>query len=254
MNSFDPEVAPETAAAASPRLSVVIAVKDEVDNIAPLVAEIDAALAAEPFELIFVDDGSTDGTRAALKAAAATRPYLRIAAHAVSCGKSAGVDTGARMARGELLLLLDGDGQNDPAYLPEMIRVIDEGGLAVGLVQGERQGRKDTRFKRFQSRLANGVRGALLNDGTRDTGCGLKVVRRDVHLRLPLFDGLHRFMSALVKREGYEIRTVKVVDRPRWHGTSKYGFWNRLWVGIADLVGVWWLVSRRKVQRVVEQG
>lgn len=253
MTSFDPPVAAPQSAAAAPRLSVVIAVKDEVDNIAPLVAEIDAAL-TEPFELIFVDDGSTDGTRAALQAAAATRPYLRIAAHAASCGKSAGVDTGARMARGELLLLLDGDGQNDPAYLPEMIRVIDEGGPRVGLVQGERQGRKDTRFKRFQSRLANGVRGALLNDGTRDTGCGLKVVRRDVHLRLPVFDGLHRFMSALVKREGYEIRTVKVVDRPRWHGTSKYGFWNRLWVGIADLLGVWWLVSRRKVQRVVEQG
>ncbi|MFS8038192.1 glycosyltransferase [Xanthobacter sp. AM11] len=244
---------PETSPSAAPRLSVVIAVKDEADNVAPLIDELDAALAFEPYELIFVDDGSTDATLANLRKAAETRPYLRILVHEASCGKSAGVDTGARAARGELLLLLDGDGQNNPAYLPEMVRAMDAGGPRVGLVQGERQGRKDTRFKRFQSRLANGVRGALLNDGTRDTGCGLKVVRRDVHLRLPMFDGLHRFMSALVKREGYEIRTVKVVDRERWHGVSKYGFWNRLWVGIADLAGVWWLIKRRRVQTVVER-
>ena len=240
--------------AAVPRLSVVIAVRDEAENIAPLVAEIDAALAFEPFELIFVDDGSTDGTLAQLRAAAATRPYLKVLVHAKSCGKSAGVDTGARAAVGDLLLLLDGDGQNNPAYLPEMIRTIDAGGPGVGLVQGERQGRKDTRFKRFQSRLANAVRRSMLNDGCRDTGCGLKVVRRELHLRLPLFDGLHRFMSALVKREGYEVLTVKVVDRERWHGISKYGFWNRLWVGIADLLGVWWLIRRRRVPQVVERG
>ncbi|MBB6307503.1 glycosyltransferase [Xanthobacter tagetidis] len=238
---------------AAPRLSVVIAVKDEAENIAPLIAEIDAALAGHAFELVFVDDGSTDGTAEELRKAAAGRPYLRVLTHAASCGKSAGVDTGARAARGHILLLLDGDGQNNPAYLPEMVRAMDEGGPRVGIVQGERQGRKDTRFKRFQSRFANGVRRTLLNDDTIDTGCGLKVVRRDVHLRLPVFDGLHRFMPALVKREGYEVRIVKVVDRPRWHGHSKYGFWNRLWVGIADLFGVFWLIRRRKVPQLINE-
>lgn len=242
----------ETAAA--PRLSVVIAVKDEADNVLPLIEEIDAALSFEPFELIFVDDGSTDATLANLRRAQQTRPYLRILVHERSCGKSAGVDTGARAAVGDILLLLDGDGQNNPAYLPAMVRALDEGGHSVGMVQGERQGRKDTRFKRFQSRLANRIRGALLNDGTRDTGCGLKAVRRDIHLRLPVFDGLHRFMAALVRREGFEIRTVQVVDRERWTGVSKYGFWNRLWVGIADLFGVFWLVRRRRVPHVVERG
>ena len=242
----------ETAAA--PRLSVVIAVKDEADNVLPLIDEIDAALSFEPFELIFVDDGSTDATLANLRLAGQTRPYLRIVVHAASCGKSAAVETGAWAARGDLLLLLDGDGQNNPAYLPEMVRAIDAGGESVGMVQGERQGRKDTSFKRVQSRLANGVRSWMLNDGSRDTGCGLKVVRRDLHLRLPMFDGQHRFMAALVRREGYDTRTVKVVDRDRWHGVSKYGFWNRLWVGIADMFGVFWLVHRRRVPRVVERG
>ena len=239
--------------AATPRLSVVISVKDEAENIAPLVAEIDTALADHSFEIIFIDDGSTDATAEELRKAGESRPYLRILTHEASCGKSAGVDSGARAARGELLLLLDGDGQNNPAYLPEMIRAMDEGGAQVGIVQGERQGRKDTRFKRFQSRFANKVRRSLLKDDTIDTGCGLKVLRREVHLRLPVFDGLHRFMPALVKREGYEVRTVKVVDRPRWAGQSKYGFWNRLWVGIADLFGVWWLIRRRKVPHLVDE-
>ncbi|UJX45512.1 glycosyltransferase [Xanthobacter sp. YC-JY1] len=245
---------PSSETAAAPRLSVVIAVKDEADNVLPLIEEIDAALSFEPFELIFVDDGSTDATRANLRLAQQTRPYLRIVAHEKACGKSAGVETGAWAARGDLLLLLDGDGQNDPGYLPEMVRVMDAGGPRVGMVQGERQGRKDTGFKRFQSRLANRVRRSLLNDGSRDTGCGLKVVRREVQLRLPMFDGQHRFMAALVRREGYDILTVKVVDRERWHGVSKYGFWNRLWVGIIDMFGVFWLVRRRRTPHVVERG
>lgn len=238
--------------AAPPRLSVVVAVKNEEENIAPLVGEIETALAGQAFEIIYVNDGSTDGTPDALRQAAATRPYLRIITHERSCGQSAAVDTGARAARGEIVLVLDGDGQNNPAYFPEMVRVMDAGGPGVGLVMGERQGRKDTRFKRLQSRVANKVRGAILKDGTKDTGCGLKAIRRAVYVKLPIFDGLHRFVPALVRREGYEVRIVPVVDRPRMHGVSKYGFWNRLWVGIMDMMGVWWLLHRRRVPKATE--
>ena len=234
------------------RLSVVIAVRDEAENIAPLVEELDAALLPLGYELIFVDDGSGDGTDLELAKAAAARPHMVVITHERSCGKSAGVATGAWAARGDLLLLLDGDGQNNPRYLPEMVRLLDAAGPGAGMVQGERQGRQDTNFKRFQSRLANAVRRSLLRDGTRDTGCGLKVVRRDVYLRLPHFDALHRFTPALVAREGLEVLTFPVVDRARWHGLSKYGFWNRLWVGIGDMLGVWWLMRRRKVQKVVK--
>jgi dolichol-phosphate mannosyltransferase len=116
----------------------------------------------------------------------------------------------------------------------------------MGLVAGQRVGRRDTSFKRFQSRIANRVRSVVLRDGTRDTGCGLKVFYRDLFLALPYFDGLHRFLPALVRREGYEIGYVDVVDRPRRHGVSNYGLWDRLWVGILDLCGVWWLIRRRK--------
>lgn len=240
------------AAPAAPLYSVVIAVRDEVDNIAPLITEIEAALPAGTFELVFVDDGSVDGTDKVLSACAAARPHMLVLTHARPVGKSAGVDTGVWAARGEILLLLDGDGQNNPADLPAMAELLRKGGPRAGMVQGERIGRKDTAFKRFQSRLANRLRGALLQDGTRDTGCGLKVVHRQIYVRLPFFDALHRFTPALVRREGYEVLTFPVVDRARWHGASKYGFWNRLWVGIIDMLGVWWLIRRRRVPQIVK--
>ena len=149
-------------------------------------------------------------------------------------------------ARAPLIVTLDGDGQNNPAFLPQMIEALQSGVPRVGLIAGQRVGRKATGFKKFQSRVANGVRGAILRDGTRDTGCGLKAFQRDLFLALPYFDGLHRFLPALVKREGYEIGYVDVVDRQRLHGVSNYGFWDRLWIGIMDLFGVWWLIRRRK--------
>jgi dolichol-phosphate mannosyltransferase len=229
-----------------PAVSVVIPVRNEAENVAPLVAEIAAALAGRSFEVIYVNDGSTDGTEAELVRLKAQHPWLRQVRHARSCGQSAALRTGMWAARGKVIVTLDGDGQNDPAFLPQLIAKLEQGAPQMGLVAGQRVGRKATAFKRFQSRFANAVRGAILRDGTRDSGCGLKAFPRDVGLALPYFDGLHRFLPALVRREGRDIGYVDVVDRPRGHGVSNYGFWDRLWIGILDLCGVWWLIRRKK--------
>jgi dolichol-phosphate mannosyltransferase len=235
-----------------PTVSVVVPVRNEAGNIAPLVAEIAAALGNRSFEIVYVNDGSSDASEQELLALMRERPWLRQIRHAVSCGQSAAVRTGVAAARAPVVVTLDGDGQNDPAFIPKLIDAIEKGG-GVGLVAGQRVGRKASGFKRFQSRVANAVRGAVLRDGTRDTGCGLKAFRRDVFLALPYFDGLHRFLPALVKREGYGIGYVDVVDRQRRHGHSNYGLWDRLWVGILDLAGVWWLIRRkRRVPEVSE--
>ena len=180
------------------------------------------------------------------------RPWLRHVRHAVSYGQSAAVRTGVAAAYAPLVATLDGDGQNDPAFLPALVEQLEQSGR-IGLVAGQRIGRKDTGFKKLQSRIANTVRGAVLRDGARDTGCGLKAFRRDVFLALPYFDGLHRFLPALMRRDGYEIAYLDVVDRPRRAGKSNYGMWDRLWIGILDLAGVWWLVRRRaRVPQAVE--
>jgi dolichol-phosphate mannosyltransferase len=229
-----------------PTVSVVVPVRNEAGNIAPLVAEIEAALTGRSFEIVYVNDGSSDATAADLLALAAERPYLRQIRHVTSCGQSAAIRTGVQNARGAIVATLDGDGQNDPAFIPILVSALEGGGPRLGLVAGQRVGRKASAFKRMQSRIANRVRAAVLKDGTRDTGCGLKAFRRDLFLALPYFDGLHRFLPALVRREGFEIGYVDVVDRPRQHGVSNYGFWDRLWIGILDLAGVWWLIRRRK--------
>jgi glycosyltransferase involved in cell wall biosynthesis len=236
--------APESGA--SLRISVVVPVRNEAGNVAPLIGEIARAMAPlAPFEIVYVNDGSTDGTAAELRRLAKELPFLRVVTHAASCGQSAAVRSGASFARAPIVVTLDGDGQNDPVFLPALVAAIERD-PTVGLVAGQRVGRKATGFKKLQSRIANAVRGAVLRDGTRDTGCGLKAVRRDVFLALPYFDGLHRFLPALVRRDGYRVAYVDVVDRPRLTGTSNYGMWDRLWVGILDLMGVWWLVRRKK--------
>jgi dolichol-phosphate mannosyltransferase len=230
-----------------PAVSIVVPVKNEASNIEPLVAEIAAALAADGrFEIVYVDDGSSDATPDQLEALMASRPWLRAIKHAVSCGQSAAIRTGVIHAAAPLVVTLDGDGQNDPAFIPALIAALKAGAPKVGLVAGQRVGRRATGFKKLQSRIANAVRAAILRDGTRDSGCGLKAFRRDVFLALPYFDGLHRFLPALIRREGYEIGYVEVVDRPRRAGVSNYGMWDRLWIGILDLAGVWWLIARKR--------
>jgi len=231
----------------APAVSIVVPVRNEAGNIAPLVAEIAAALEGRwAFEIVYVNDGSTDATAAQLAELMAVRGDLRHIRHAVSCGQSAAVRTGVRAARGAVVATLDGDGQNDPAFLPALIEAVMAEGGRIGLAAGQRVGRKDTGFKKVQSRVANAVRGALLRDGTRDSGCGLKAFRREVFLALPYFDGLHRFLPALVRREGFDVAYVDVADRPRRSGVSNYGFFDRLWVGLMDLIGVWWLIRRKK--------
>lgn len=220
--------------------------RNEADNIAPLIEEITAALDGRwTYEIIYVNDGSTDATGERLAAIMAQRDNLRQLRHAKSGGQSAAVRSGVRAARGTIVATLDGDGQNNPAFLPDLIAAVQKG-ANVGLAAGQRVGRKDTGFKKFQSRVANKVRNAILQDGTRDTGCGLKAFRREVFLSMPYFDGLHRFLPALVRREGFDIAYVDVIDRPRRSGVSNYGFFDRLWIGIMDLAGVWWLIRRKK--------
>ena len=230
-----------------PAVAVIVPVRNEADNVTPLIGEIAAALEGQwPFEVIYVNDGSSDGTDAELKRLAAQYSWLRQVRHKQSCGQSAAVRSGVMAARAPVIVTIDGDGQNDPAFIPALIRTLEAGAPRIGLIAGQRVGRRASGFKKFQSRVANAVRGAVLRDGTRDTGCGLKALRRDLYLRLPYFDALHRFMPALVRREGYDIGYVDVVDRPRGHGVSNYGFFDRLWVGILDLIGVWWLIRRKK--------
>lgn len=230
-----------------PTVSIVVPVRNEADNVAPLVEEITAALDGRwNYEIVYVNDGSTDATGERLAAIMARRGNVRQIRHEKSSGQSAAIRTGVRAARGTIVATLDGDGQNNPAFLPDLIAAIENGGARIGLAAGQRVGRKDTGFKKFQSRIANGVRSRILSDGTRDTGCGLKALRREVFLSLPYFDGLHRFLPALVRREGYDVAYVDVTDRPRRSGVSNYGFFDRLWIGIMDLAGVWWLIRRKK--------
>jgi dolichol-phosphate mannosyltransferase len=227
------------------KLSVVIPVCNEAENVGPLAREIQAALAEHrPFEIIFVDDGSTDGTVAAIQAERASIPEIRLLQHSQRCGQSRAVCTGVEAARAEWVATLDGDGQNDPADIPNLIQAVAGAEPSLKLVMGNRTTRKDTWLRRFSSRVANRVRGGLLRDGTPDTGCGIKLMHRATFMRLPWFNHMHRFLPALYQRAGARVISVPVRHRPRTRGTSKYGLRNRLWVGIVDLFGVRWLILR----------
>jgi glycosyltransferase involved in cell wall biosynthesis len=203
-----------------------------------------------PFEIVYVNDGSSDGTAAELRTLAKQYPFLRHVDHAVSCGQSAAVRSGVAFARAGVVVTLDGDGQNDPAFLPALVAAIEHD-PGIGLVAGQRVGRQATGFK--SCNRASPIRCATWCCATAPRHrMRPQAVRRDVFPALPYFDGLHRFLPALVRREGYDIAYVDVVDRPRLHGASNYGLWDRLWVGILDLMGVWWLIRRKNVPQVSE--
>lgn len=228
-------------------LSVVVPVKDEAGNVAPLAREIAAAVSGEEAEIIFIDDGSTDGTAAALMALKSEIPSLRVLQHGKNLGQSRGIRTGVRAARSDLIVTLDGDGQNDPADIPKLLALLRAPDAAtIGVVSGVRAKRRDTVSRRLASRFGNAVRARLLNDGASDTGCGLKAFRRDAFLALPYFDHLHRFIITLMLREGYDVRFVEVNHRPRTTGASKYTNLGRLIVSVKDILGVRWLQRRFK--------
>jgi dolichol-phosphate mannosyltransferase len=236
-------------------LSIVIPVRNEAENVAPLVAEIRAAFAAmQPaaphYEIVYVDDGSSDATAATIAALAQEFPALRMVRHDKSYGQSAAIRTGVKAAGAAWIATLDGDGQNDPADLPRLWAMA-QAADAPALITGQRTKRRDSWIKRVSSRVANRVRAALLGDGTPDTGCGLKLFRRECFLDLPFFDHMHRFLPALVARDGGRIVSVPVNHRPRTRGRSNYGTLDRLAVAFADLLGVMWLQRRAKTPRIL---
>jgi dolichol-phosphate mannosyltransferase len=235
-------------------LSIVIPVRNEAANIAPLVAEIRAALDGRlDYEVVVVDDGSTDGTVAALRELKSTFGRLRLLRHARRTGQSAAIRSGVQAARGVWIATLDGDGQNDPADIPRLWELVRATPDAKLMIAGMRQKRRDSVVKRLASRIANRVRARLLGDATPDTGCGLKLFPRALYLDLPFFDHNHRFLPALTLRQGGRVRSVAVNHRPRGGGISNYRIFDRLWVGIVDLVGVLWLKRRAAVPDVSEE-
>ncbi|WP_421879989.1 glycosyltransferase family 2 protein [Pacificispira sp.] len=239
-----------------PDISVVVPVCDEEDNVAPLIAEIAEAFPdTTETEIIYIDDGSRDDTAAVLKKCKHLHPNLRVLTHGTRSGQSRAIRSGVLEARGRLVCVLDGDGQNDPADLPRLVQIFDEAAAAgetIGMVMGEREKRQDTGFRRFISRVANACNRGMLNHSARDVGCGLKVVSRDVFARIPYFDHMHRFMPALIGREGFTVRYERVNHRARPRGKSKYGTLERAVAGIVDLFGVYWLLKRSKRPEVTE--
>jgi dolichol-phosphate mannosyltransferase len=234
-------------------LAIVIPVLNEADSLAPLLEEITTALAGQTgYEIIVVDDGSTDATCDVLSSCLERCPMLRVIHHQARHGQSAAIATGVEAARSSWIVTLDGDGQNDPADILRFYRTLREAPADVGLVIGHRARRRDTLLKLLSSRIANRVRAWVLGDDTPDSACGLKAFARETFMRLPRFDHMHRFLPALVRRQGGRVLSLEITQRERTGGRSKYGLNNRLWVGIVDLLGVWWL-KRRALGPVAEE-
>ena len=245
--------APKSAASAkaktasrTPDVSIVVPVYNEEGAAPDLAREIAAAFKGRAFEIVFVDDASTDATRAVLTALMTDIPQLRVLGHRKNAGQSRAVRTGVLEARGAIVVTLDGDGQNDPADAPRLVDRLGAGPARLGLIGGERKKRQDSLSKKYASRIANAARRAMLNDQTNDAGCGLKVFRRDAFLRLPFFDHLHRYLPAMMLREGYQVAFEPVNHRHRTTGVSKYNNLGRLWVSFSDMSGVMWLQRRAR--------
>lgn len=236
--------------------TVVVPCRNEASNILALLDGIVASMTpVGPFEIIVVDDGSDDGMAEVLASARGKFPTLRVLRHDRSGGQSAAIHSGVRAARHDLICTLDGDGQNPPEELARLVQPFTAAGAAdLGLVAGQRVGRQDTLARKLASRFANGLRSRILKDGTRDTGCGLKSFRREAFLALPYFDHMHRYLPALFARDGWRIAHVDVTHRPRGGGRSHYSNLQRGIVGIFDLMGVAWLLRRRKKARPTEIG
>ncbi len=247
--------APEIAARQRVEFSVVLPAHQEAANIGPLVREIADLLEGRAGEILVVDDASTDDTRAVLIAARAQIPGLRVICHRTRAGQSRAVQNGVRAARGEIIVTLDGDGQNDPADLTRLIAILTRADAPAGLalVQGERRTREDDAGKKWASGLANRLRGALLGDGARDSGCGSRAFLRRAFLDLPYFDHMHRFLPALMQMDGWVVEFAEVGHRERLHGRSHYTNFARMRAGIADLQGVMWLKKRRRLRPGVDE-
>ncbi|MDQ3056961.1 MAG: glycosyltransferase family 2 protein [Pseudomonadota bacterium] len=241
-----------------PTLSVVVPVFNEQDNVAPLIAEIVAALRGSAilkgsaFEIVYVDDRSSDDTHGILQSLKAMTPELRVLRHAAQSGQSTALRNGIKAARGAWIATLDGDGQNDPADIPKLIAARDAASAETKLIAGWRVDRQDSGSKRWASKWANAIRARLLRDDTPDTGCGTKLFEREAFLDLPYFDHMHRYLPALMQRAGWRTISVPVNHRPRTAGVSKYNNLNRALVGISDLRGVGWLIRRSRRTAVEE--
>ncbi len=238
------------------QVSIVVPVHNEAENIDPLIDEIEAAMkAAEAYEIIYVDDGSNDGTAEVLSQSLKRNNRLKVIRHEYSCGQSTAVRTGIKSAAYPCIATLDGDGQNDPADIPRLyqkLMELNQQDNRLWMIAGWRNKRHDSAWKLFSSKFANAIRSALLGDNTPDTGCGLKVFFKDKYLELPYFDHMHRFLPALIIRAGGKVVSEAVNHRPRTQGLSKYGTLDRLWAGITDLAGVIWLKQRAKLPVIKE--
>ena len=245
MDPASPEIAPD--------VSVVVPVFDEEGAAPGLAREIAAAFAGRPHEILFVDDASGDQTATRLQALRHELPQLRVLQHGANAGQSRAIRTGVLACRSAVVVTLDGDGQNDPADAPRLVARLVSGSPTLGMVAGRRARRQDSAAKRWGSRLANALRRRLLRDGADDTGCGLKVMRREAYLRLPYFDHMHRYLPALMLREGFQIAFEDVGHRPRTSGRSKYSNLGRLRVSVSDLAGVLWLTGRARETGAVRE-